>query len=80
MARCSFCGSYDADPDIGLCYQCFVGDNPAEREPDTAELCASDGHPRYENGNGTYGDRCYCGAVSYEDPVRGDAVPIDEQL
>jgi hypothetical protein len=56
MARCTSCNSSDADPDIGLCFACFCGDDQYP-EPTEAEYCESLGHPEYENAG-----RCYCGA------------------
>lgn len=58
MARCTNCGSTDADVDIGLCYECFCQEN---RQPEytVEDECESRGHE-------LYGDcRCYCGRKTY---------------
>ena len=74
MAQCSYCGASGADPDIGVCYQCYIGDSPLQPpEPNDYDVCGAHGHPRYRDS-----DRCYCGVISYQDPGRGDVVPIDE--
>lgn len=66
MSRCTNCGSTDADIDLGLCFECFCGDNGAAEqqypEPTTEDYCAAGEHSEYEHGG-----RCYCGKVLYDD-------------
>lgn len=61
MARCA-CGSLDADPSWGQCFDCFCADHPQQQypEPTDSDYCASIGHPAYEGFS-----QCYCGAELY---------------
>ena len=67
MAKCYQCGSFDADIDLGLCYECFCASEPINREqypePSGEALCAGYGHPPYQTGE----LRCYCGEVQYDE-------------
>lgn len=71
MSRCANCSSSDADPDWGLCFECFCAASDSEQqererypEPTDAELCANYGHVEYL-GSGT----CYCGELKFTKPT-----------
>lgn len=62
MARCLDCGCMGADPDWGLCFECFsvaYGHGETSEEPTTQEYCDSYGHPPYDDEHML----CYCGQV-----------------
>lgn len=59
MSRCAGCNSSDADPDIGLCFECFC-QGQEHPKPTISEECAGYGHPEYQNSG-----RCYCGEVQF---------------
>lgn len=61
----------DADPDIGLCFECYCAQYPddraADREQEDRYQCAAYNHEYYGDYEGR--GRCYCGEKTY--PVGG---------